>query len=270
VLEEAFSNDDTLSKDKSEQQLEGPGDGEDSDSFGNMFGSKPPEQTEVQKKWWATQATQRDVARSSSSSSSRVQAPMTQERLEGSTWELDLFLAGIPSRDPSNDLYGASTNISTRRGKNNMMNVPETPSVEPLRLFLDKEGACRVASPNHPFAEQEPEGQWKLSDDGCFIRTRFHVVGYQRTIQTRGTITNVFWTDSDDRTTATQTVYTIPTGWLYADTAIGYGKQPGVLQMSNDESILRVEKTTGLLGVSSTMVPCGTFIGRPIYKDLQQ
>ena len=39
---------------------------------------------------------------------------MAPELVTGTSWVLDLYLSGVPERDPSNDLYGSKVNISSR------------------------------------------------------------------------------------------------------------------------------------------------------------
>ena len=48
--------------------------------------------------------------------------------LSGKTFELDLFLTGAPNKDPSNDLFGARVNISSRDRKVGQT-LPEEPTI---------------------------------------------------------------------------------------------------------------------------------------------
>lgn len=48
----------------------------------------------------------------------------------------------------------------------------------------------------------------------CFAS--FAVVGYSRTVQTKGSITKVFWTKEDEKTTETLSTYSIPTGFIWS------------------------------------------------------
>ena len=233
IFSSAFENDPTLSKDKSKGQLEGPGD-EDS-SY-----TAP---TSVQQRW-----------RESTTSSRNVNAQL----LENTTWTLELYLAGVATKDPSNDLYGSKVNISSRDRKVGL-NLPDKPSVSVEVEFLP-DGVCKAME--SPFTTGQIDGQWKLSDDGTMIRFSMDVVGYSRTVQTKGSITNVFWSKEVEKMTETSSTYSIPPGIIYADAELTSGSKPGVLTMK--DGILRVEQTTGLLGAVSKMVNCGGFTAKQV------
>eukprot|EP00957_Ditylum_brightwellii_P111000 8465424-Ditylum_brightwellii.AAC.1 len=110
LLNDAFSNDESLPSDKSQSQLEGPGDDPD---FGASISSSAPK-TEVQKRWLEQQQ-QQQRRRESVQRSVVGGAPVDPTALHGTVWDLDLYLLGVPERDPSSDLYGSRVNISTKR-----------------------------------------------------------------------------------------------------------------------------------------------------------
>jgi len=234
LLQGAFVNDRNLSKDKSKGQLEGPGDEE---SYAIR-----PEITETQRLWREKQ--QRSAA-------------VTPDVMENTKWIISLFLAGVPSKDPSNDLYGSKTNISSR-DRQLGIDIPTEPSVS-LELFLLPGGLCQVS--DSLFTSGKTQGQWKISEDGKVLRFSMDVLGYSRTIQTKGSITKVFWSNQEEVNTSTSTTYNIPPGWLYGDIEIAYGVNPGTFIMKGD-GILRVEQRLGLLGAASKMVACGKFASR--------
>ena len=91
MIDQAFQNDSSLSDDKSKGQYDAPGEEfEDNSSRSEL--------TETQKRFRQSVATN-SVATS---------------LLVGTTLKLDLYLSGVPERDPSNDLYGSKVNISSR------------------------------------------------------------------------------------------------------------------------------------------------------------
>lgn len=252
MLDSAFANDPNLSQnDKVDGSIdEGTMDDDDYDAQSPAF-------TPVQQQWRQQQQQEQQQQR-------KQGAPLaTSQLLEHTTWTLDLFLTGIPSKDPTNDLYGAPINISTRTNpkKDNANAADATdsqPTVSSVQVTLLPNGVCTTLL--SPFTSGSRDGQWKLSDDGRMLRFGMDVVGYTRTVQTRGTITKVFWSKTEeDAITKTSTEYTIPPGWVYADVDVTYGSRPGTLVMQ--DGMLRVEQTMGFLKAASKMVPCGTFRG---------
>jgi hypothetical protein len=239
MFSSAFENDPNLSGDKSEGQLEGPNDEPSS------FIYTP---TKVQQKW-------------REQSLQNTAAPHAR-LLENSRWTLDLFLAGVPAKDPSNDLYGSKVNISSR-DRAVGLNLPDKPNASVEVEFLP-DGVCKALA--SPFTSGQVDGEWKLSDDGSMLRFSMDVVGYSRTVQTIGSITNVYWkSDEEEKTIQTSSSYSIPPGFIFADFSIGYGSQPGTLKMK--DGVLRVEQKLGLLGAASKMVPCGAATATCVYND---
>jgi hypothetical protein len=239
ILGKAFENDGNLSPDKGKGQYDAPGE--------EFIESGPAEQlTETQKKWRRKQLGN-DVV------------PMM---LSGSRCSVDLFLAGVPERDPSNDLYGSKVNISSRdRGTG--LSLPSTPSISISVEFLEN-GVCK-ASPSE-FTGGERDGEWKLSDDGKVLRFSMDTFGYTRTVETTGSIQNVYWTDEEEKTLRTRTSYSIPAGFVYGDIDVTAGRVPGSFDFGSS-GILRVEQSAGLFGVTSKLVPCGKFVIRKANAD---
>jgi len=240
LLKDAFENDDTLSSNKGESQIEGPND-EPAQPVAML--------TETQQKW--RQANPRSAG-----------APLNSDMLVNTKFELDLFLSGVPSKDPSNDLYGSKTNISNR-DRQVGLDVPDEPTVT-VQIELLPDGVCEATE--SAFTSGTEKGQWKLADDGRTLRISIDVVGYSRTVQTKGSIQKVFWSDGEEVTRQTSSSYTIPPGFIFGDVPVVYGTRPGTVKMEGD-GILRVEKASGLLGVSSKLVACGKFVGRSILED---
>ena len=278
ALKDAFSNDEALSPDKGEGQLEGPGMGSDFRSDADL--------TDVQKKWLASQqATTKKggadpsamTAAADASGGNVKGAPLTIEKLIGTKWTLSLYLSGIPQRDPSNNLYGASTNISTRnRDPRNAglplgATLPEDPSAR-VQVELLEDGTAKVEETDFTTGT---DGQWVLSPNGRTVRISLDCTGFVRTIKTKGTIQKVYWSDGENEvTTKTSTEYSIPSGLVYAEIGVGYGR-PGELLMvggdgSADLGILTVERQMGLLGASSKMEICGKLSGRMMLEDGEQ
>lgn len=232
MLDGAFDNDRSLSsQDKLKGMIVGPN-AVEPDSI-----AAP---TETQRAWRERQT--------------NVQSELAVEMLENSKFSLALYLSGIPSKDPSNDLYGSRVNISNRN-KELGIDVPEEPNVKLDIEFLSN-GVCRCSE--SPFTTGEVDGEWKLSDDGTQLRFSMDVLGYSRMIQTRGSIQKVFWSEEPEVTSQTSSEYAIPPGMVYGDVVVGSGNQPGLIAFKG-VGALRVEQQMGLLGVASKMVTVGTF-----------
>jgi hypothetical protein len=234
LIQSAFDNDRSLSSvDKRKGMLEGPNFVESSNSVAEL--------TEVQRAW-------RDRQKG---------APLTRELLPNKVVSLDLFLAGVPSRDPSNDLYGSRVNISTRN-KQLGLDLPKEPNCA-LELEFLSDGTCRCSK--SAFTTGENLGQWKLSEDGTQLRFSLDCLGFSRTVQTKGSIERIFWSDRPEMTLQTSSEYSIPSGWMFGDVSVGYGTRIGTLNFKS-VGVFRIEKKVGLLGAASKLVACGTFQGK--------
>ena len=139
--------------------------------------------------------------------------------------------------------------------------LPEEPSTSCEIEFLDN-GVCQISEGAFTRSFQ---GEWKLSDDGRMIRFSVDVKGYQKTVTTKGSIQNVYWSDREDVERRSSATYSIPSGVIYAEAGIGYGSKPGVFTMAIGDSatapggLLKVEKRSGAFGVTRKMLACGKF-----------
>ena len=241
MIDQAFENDRNLSSDRSKGQYDAPG-----EEFEDTSSTSNEALTDTQRKW-----------RQSQSSENRLSA----ELMVGTQLRLDLFLSGVPERDPSNDLYGSKVNISLR-DKETGLSLPTIPSTS-LTIELLENGICRSAQ--SAFTTGENDGEWKLSDDGKALRFSMDSLGYTRTVETKGSIQKIYWTDEDEKTIRTSSTYSIPPGFVYGDIEVVAGRLPGKFSFA-DSGILRIEQSTGLFGVSSKLVSCGKFEAR-VDKD---
>jgi hypothetical protein len=239
MLDKAFENDGNLSADKREGQYDGPGE--------EFIESGPAsELTETQKKWREKQ----------------LGNDVTPAMISGRKYSLDLFLAGVPERDPSNDLYGSKVNISSR-DRETGLSLPSVPSTTITVEFLEN-GTCKATESE--FTAGENDGEWKLSDDGKLLRFSVDTLGYIRTVETKGSIQNVSWSKEDEKSVRTQTSYSIPPGYVFGDIEVVTGRNPGTFDFGTS-GVLRLEKSAGLFGVSSQLVACGKFDMRQDRSD---
>lgn len=258
MIESAFKNDPNLSPDKSQNQLEGPNDVEET----YISSSK----TDVQKKWLQAQ----DKTRGSTIVDDGRGAPLNTNLLVGTDWKLALYLMGVPNFDPTNSLYGSKVNISNRDSqlvKDGFAIgadvLPSDPTLT-LQIHLLDGGKCKVETSSFTTGA---DGEWKLSDDGRMVRFCIDCTGYQRIVTTKGTIQNVSWSGRDEAERKSSAVYEIAPGKIYGEARVSYGEKPGVYVMgtkTSPEGLLKMEKAQGLFGISTKMVACGKFAAEMI------
>lgn len=293
LLKDAFSNDPGLSSDKVSGAID--------EGFENndwLDGSSTDiEKTDVQKRWLESQAVVANGRQSSSSDGVLANtnvagrgSPLSPELLSDTRWILSFYLTGVPDRDPSNDLFGSRTNVSVRDRRLGLgASLPDEPTGSAIVQLLG-DGSVAIedswfgdrgddnvnddddtitANERQGICPNETAGQWRLSEDGRTLRVGLPIIGYQRTVTTKGTIQKIYWSSEDEKSTQTSTTYSIPEGMIYGDINVGYGTG-GVLVMMEERGeiigtmlpggLLRVEKRMGL--ASSKMVPCGRFHGK--------
>lgn len=234
----AFENDSKLSQDDKLRGMiiEGPGDDDDVSSVSRNWS---PTLTATQEKW------------------RRMQKGPDNASLEGKKAEMDFYLTGVPDKDPSSDLYGAKENISSRDRKLGQA-APQEPTISAISVEFLPESKCRANSTSS-FTTADSEGEWRVSEDGKQVRFRIPVSGYSRTVQTKGSIQKIYWSDEAEKSTQTSTTYTIQAGWLYGEATLTTNVR-GDMQWS--DGILKVELSMGLLGAASRMIPCGKFVAK--------
>jgi hypothetical protein len=256
LMDRAFENDPSISQtDRRKGQLEAPGEAGDDDAPARARGL-----TETQQKW-------RQLV------NQQVPSNVGPSSIAGTVVTMDFYLAGVPNKDPSNDLYGSRVNISSRDRRVNQA-LPSEPTVPSIRIAFRNDQTCQCLSET-PFtsAGANSVGGWKLSERaavgsiGRDVRFRIPVLGYTRTVETRGTIQKVYWSDGSDAVRETSTTYTIEPGWLYGEATVSSDRR-GQLQW--DSGVLKVEKTGGLLGAATTLVPCGTFAVTSVVSEVEE
>ena len=238
MLDKAFENDSTISKDESiSGQIEGP-----ENDMDEVNRAAATVLTPTQEKW-------RQMKTAAASPA-------------GKTFDVDFFLVGVPNKDPSNDLYGSQVRISDRDRRVGQT-MPEKPTISGVRIRFDDDSKCYCETES-PFTKDDIEGEWKISEDGKQVRFRIQVTGYQRTVETKGSISSVSWSNEPDQTRQTSTVYSIPEGWMYGEAELVPGSKAGTVVWR--DGILKVEQTVGLLGVSSKLSPCGKFSATEVFN----
>jgi hypothetical protein len=248
AFDNAFSNDRNLSGDKGKGQYDDIFTGEE---YVETNVDDDEGLTDIQKKWRQAQ-----TQLSSSSGGNNNNNIDYSDMIVGTSLTLEIYLAGVPERDPSNDLYGSRVNISSR-DKDTGLSLPSAPSVK-IQLDFLNDGICTVSESSFTTGSTGCGSQWKLSDDNKFLRFSMDTLGYTRTVETKGSIQNVYWTDEEEKTVQTSTTYSVPPGPVYGDIEIipaGRGKT----ELGKD-GVLRLEQSSGLFGIASKMVACGKFV----------
>lgn len=246
AFENAFSNDRNLAADKTKGQYDDMYTGEE---YIDNDPNADDGLTDIQRKWRQSQNPESNIR------------TVNYNTVVGKSLTMDLYLSGVPERDPSNDLYGSRVNISSR-DKGTGLSLPSAPSTN-IKLDFLEDGVCRVSESG--FTSGETDGEWKVSEDGKILRFSINSLGYTRTVQTKGSIQNVYWTDEEEKSIQTSTTYAIPPGLVYGDVGVTPGRIPGTFEVEK-EGALRIEKSTGLFGIASQMVACGKFV-TAIYKE---
>lgn len=277
----AFENDRSLSSDKSQGQYDKPGeeyDYNDEERYANT------QLTETQLKWRQSQmrnGVNVPTSTIASAAATMSQGTMMIEMLQGKSFQVDLFLSGVPDKDPSNDLYGSKVNISSRDRDTNL-SIPSKPTatvtIDLLASTNNNDGTedsaerpmsyvCKCSASD--FTAGDIDGQWKISDDGKMLRFSIDTLGYTRIVETKGTIQKIAWSKEDEKSLQTSSSYNIPPGYIYCDVNIELGakrNQPNSITFTKDSGIIRLEKPTGLFGISSKMVACGKFQIQEVQK----
>lgn len=251
VIGKAFENDSNLSQDdKLKGMLVVPGDAEyeDDDEEQSSSSRKKQQLTETQRKWQQLSAT---------------------PKLENTVVEMDFYLTGVPNKDPSNDLFGSKVNVSSRDRQVGLA-VPDRATVSSIKIeFLqtdqDGTGKCRCLTDTAFTADDV--GDYRISDDGKQVRFRIQQKGYTRTIETKGTINKIYWSNEKDESRETSTTYSIEAGWIYGEADVSANAKGGV-QLTN--GVLKIERAMGLLGAASKMTPCGKFDARAVTSAKRQ
>jgi hypothetical protein len=236
ILDKAFENDGSISKDEAVTgQIEGPGDEEGTPLRAASL-------TATQERW--------------------RQMNIAVPALVGKYVDMDFYLTGVPNKDPSNDLYGEQVRISDR-DRQVGQDVPEEATLTGIRVRFDDDETC-CCETESAFTTANTQGDWKISQDGKQVRFRMPVKGYTRTVETKGSIQAVFWSEEPEQTRQTSTIYSIPEGWMYGEAELTSGTKVGTLVWN--DGILKIEQALGLLGVASKLTPCGRLNVREVFE----
>ena len=203
LLKDAFSNDSSLAKGSVKGSIEGPGD-ELNSSYRSSLSPPKKQQTEIQRRFLEAQQQQgqrllqqQNAQQQDTLIKAAKGAPLTNKILINTSWELLLYLTGVPDRDPNNDLYGSKTNVSVRDRQLGLGAALPTEPTARIKIILLDEGIVSIVETDDneevvgggttsQICSIDLPGQWKLSADGKTIRIGIPIRGYRRTVTTRG------------------------------------------------------------------------------------
>lgn len=134
----------------------------------------------------------------------KVQSTM----LLNTSWNFTYTLSGIPTVDPSSDLYAPKS----RMGKVNGIDVKVD------LKFLDN-GIVEIRESDFTVSGENGVtlGKWQLDPDGATLAVSFATVGFERTIVTKGSLQSIYGGTDTMRTSSN---YFIPAGSCLLQTSI--------------------------------------------------
>lgn len=176
--------------------------------------------------------------------------PTPAVELEGTDWSVSLNLIGIPSSDPSSDLFGPKRRISDGALQGTELSIYVT---------LGSDSTCTV-SPSEFTGSSPASGKWQVDQQGgASLAISFECQGFARKFVTKGSLQSVFGGEETERTSSS---YSIPSGvcMLRAPLKIS---QLGSVRL--DEGKLFSPVTTGW-AAAPTWKQAGTFTATPTPK----
>ena len=167
--------------------------------------------------------------------------------LKDTQWNVVLCLTGIPSSDPSSDLFGPRRRITDGE-----------PVGEQLELSVALCGENSATISASPFTGPAPiTGSWRIEQQqysGAELALSFDCQGFTRTIVTKGSLTSVF---GGDETALTSSSYNIPAGICMLRTEIKVSEL-GSVRLS-EGTLFSPVKT----GWQSSWKKAGAFTAKP-------
>ena len=113
-------------------------------------------------------------------------------------WRVEMIVVGVPTKDPSSDLFGPKQRVTQENRGIGGESVEAT-----LRLT---NGAVEVVESSAPLLVAAP-GAYRYQDGK--LRIRLEAAGFTRTFTTKGTLQSIY---GGDDTARTSSVYAIPPG----------------------------------------------------------
>jgi hypothetical protein len=170
-------------------------------------------------------------------------APPREASVDG-LWRVEMIVVGVPTKDPSSDLFGPKQRVTQENRGIGGEAVEAT-----LRLT---NGAVEVIESSAPLLVDAP-GAYRYQDGK--LRIKLEAAGFTRTFTTKGTLQSIY---GGDDTARTSSVYAIPPGPIVLAGPVDVLPSTGAPFVRNGQ--LLCQTTAGLFGAATKSSPAGTFM----------
>ena len=169
-------------------------------------------------------------------------------------WRVEMIVVGVPTKDPSSDLFGPKQRVTQENRGIGGEAVEAT-----LRLT---NGAVEVVDSSAPLLVDAP-GAYRYQDGK--LRIKLEATGFTRTFTTKGTLQSIY---GGDDTARTSSVYAIPPGPIVLAGTVDVLPSTGAPFVRKGQ--LLCQTAAGLFGAATKSSPAGTFTAsaeRPSGED---
>ena len=172
-----------------------------------------------------------------------VAAQTPREASVDGLWRVEMIVVGVPTKDPSSDLFGPKQRVTQENRGIGGEAVEAT-----LRL---RDGAVEVVESSAPLLVAAP-GAYRYQDGK--LRIKLEATGFTRTFTTKGTLQSIY---GGDDTARTSSVYAIPPGPIVLAGPVDVLPSTGAPFVRKGQ--LLCQTTAGLFGAATKSSPAGTF-----------
>ena len=158
-------------------------------------------------------------------------------------WRVEMTVVGVPTKDPSSDLFGPKQRVTQENRGIGGESVEAT-----LRL---RDGAVEVIESSAPLLVAAP-GAYRYQDGK--LRIKLEATGFTRTFTTKGTLQSIY---GGDDTARTSSVYAIPPGPIVLAGPVDVLPSTGAPFVRKGQ--LLCQTTAGLFGAATKSSPAGSF-----------
>ena len=158
-------------------------------------------------------------------------------------WRVEMIVVGVPTKDPSSDLFGPKQRVTQENRGIGGESVEAT-----LRL---RDGAVEVVESSAPLLVDAP-GAYRYQDGK--LRIKLEATGFTRTFTTKGTLQSIY---GGDDTARTSSVYAIPPGPIVLAGPVDVLPSTGAPFVRKGQ--LLCQTTAGLFGAATKTSPAGSF-----------
>ena len=168
--------------------------------------------------------------------------PQREASVDG-LWRVEMTVVGVPTKDPSSDLFGPKQRVTQENRGIGGEAVEAT-----LRLT---NGAVEVVDSSAPLLVAAP-GAYRYQDGK--LRIKLEATGFTRTFTTKGTLQSIY---GGDDTARTSSVYAIPPGPIVLAGPVDVLPSTGAPFVRKGQ--LLCQTAAGLFGAATKSSPAGSF-----------